>query len=430
MLWQVLSRSHQLLFGHEMTLFMRQFLRHLSLSLTGYVVGNSILFIAIVVAGRLLGPYQFGRYALVMAIAQILIIPMLPGTDVAVMRETALRRGARRRRAISSGFVFTIFTSFTTALLAFVLAQPVITLLDLDIVVWRVAVVVALAVTVRTFFDSVIRGKGEWHLQMLVRMLDAAIVLAVLAASLWLFALHDFRALVAGIVAGALVAGLLFLARSVHGHLSYAAMDVETLRTLWRYGRFGVLGATGGILLVSADKVIIGNLLGTTTLGIYQAYYFASVQLAGQVGLIFLNVFFPTIVRQQDLTAVLHKIDRLVLMLFAPALFLVALWLTFTLWLFSHAFGLDARLIALMSLYGVLWFLYLAYWTLMASTGPQGMLYASATGLLAGGLFILAVLRLVPSLGIFAPGISFLLTSLYLAAVVLLWRWRFRHTLR
>jgi O-antigen/teichoic acid export membrane protein len=426
---QALLQSHRLLFGHEMTLTMRRFLRHLSYSLIGYVVGNAILFAAVVLAGRLLGPIAFGQYALVMALAQIFVIPMLPGTDMAVMRETALHQGRARSQVLSSGLVFASVTSVVAAATAFAFAGKAAGWLGLNVTIWRVAVVVALALVVRTFFDGVVRGKGDWRLQMAARVIDSSMVLGVFTVSFWLFGVRDFRALAAGIFAGALIAGLIFFDQSVRGHLARAAVSSRMIGILWRYGRFGVMGAIGGILLASADKVLLGKFLGTRDLGIYQAYYFASVQLTGQLALIFLNVFFPTVVRQRDLTIVLRKLDRLVAIFFLPSLIAVAGFVTVTLWLFSGEFSLDWRLIFLMSLYSLLWFLYMVYWTLMASTGPGGMLYASSTGLVAGGLYLSVVYRLVNDLNIFAPGVAFVGTFVFMMVTVILWRLRFRHTL-
>lgn len=426
---QVMAYVHQALFGHEMSQHMQDFVRQLSFSFVGYVGANSLLFVAVVLAGRLLGPLQFGQYALVMAVSQVLIIPMVLGIDSAVMREVALKP-KNLEEIISSGFIMQALFSLITVIVLLTIDDLISNRLDIPVDIIRVAVIVALAVGLRAFFDGVVRGQRYFKLQSAVRMIDASVVLFVLIGGYYLAGWDDFRLLSMGITLGALAATCFFGWWGGGWLLALSKSSLAMARRLWLYGSPGVLGAVAGILLVSADKIILRNTVGTSALGVYQAHYFASVQLSGQLAYIFLNVFFPTVVRERDLSHVLRKLDRLLAISLLPAGLVIGAFIWLTLQLFSFPYSREASLIPLMSVYAVLWFVFMTYWTLVASTGPKGIWYASTHALIAGILYVVMVNQLVRPLGLHAPGAAFILAFVYMAGAIWLWRTKLRHTMR
>ncbi|HLD25628.1 MAG TPA: oligosaccharide flippase family protein [Candidatus Andersenbacteria bacterium] len=423
------AAAHQHLFGQELTVAMKNFLQNLSLSLTGYVIANSLIFVSIVVAGRLLGPSQFGQYALTIALSQILIIPMLPGIDVAAMREVALHPQQLPQIAASGLFLLAACT-LATWIGVLLVGDTAARLLGLGGSVVRIAALIALAMAGKTFWDSIVRGSGAFRLQLWVRIVDAALILFIFLAGYAWLGVHDWRLLALGVTGGALASAWIFYSWVGRGQLRWAGVTSAVTRRLVRYGWAGVIGAVAGILLASADKVLLGNFLGSRGLGVYQAYYFASVQLTGQLALIFLNVFFPAAVGQSDLAIVIRKLDRLVVRLAVPAIIGVSLFILATLWLFSSAYERNLILVLLMSVYAVLWFIMMTYWTLINTTGPRGILYASLNALVAGVMYLLLVQQLLPLLELYAPPIAFLAAFGYMGGAIWLWRVRFRFTLR
>jgi len=425
-------KTHFFLFGHDVTTTMKEFMSNLSLSFVAYFLSNGILFIAILLAGRLLGPFEFGQYALVMAISQILIIFMLPGIETATMRQVALEYTDEKkmRATISSGLVFTTVTSLVVGMLAWFFASTIADYFSFSSSLFRIAIIVSLAMVARSFFDSVIRGKGEFKLQLRVKVLDSLIVFGIFILGYTFFVEPDYRLLIAGLVLGSTGSAFLFYRWSLDKFIEWGKVDFTVVSKLWHYARFAVFGGLGGVMLLSVDKILIGNVLGSETLGLYQAYSFASLQIAGQLAFVFLNVFFPAVVRQRDLTVVLRKIDKLIIFGLVPAFLFIVSFVYLILRLFSSEYELNSYLVIAMSVYSVFWFLTTIYLFLIASTGPDGLFYSSITGFLAGALYLAIVYYLIPSLGLFAPSVSFMFAFVFMFFAALLWRLKFSHTIR
>jgi O-antigen/teichoic acid export membrane protein len=73
-----------------------------------------------IIAGRLLGPEEYGKYSLVFLISQIFLIPMIFGMDMAISRvisKEAFQNVENIRKNISSAFWFVFFISMLSLVL-------------------------------------------------------------------------------------------------------------------------------------------------------------------------------------------------------------------------------------------------------------------------------------------------------------------------
>lgn len=426
----VVLMAHRRLFDHVMSSYMRQFLKQLSFSFVGLTAANAILFGTLLLAGRLLGPQQLGLFALALAMSQLLIIPMMLGMDVAVMRGVAMniKRLTARRRIVSSGFLVMVSATVLASLIVFVLAGLLSAVFGIASGVIRAATALALALAFRMFFDGVIRGGGKFRFQAGARVLEAAVILLGFVALYWLVG-GGYALFVVATIMGAAVISMLYLMRGGVGRLigrqywrGKVALD------LWRYIRFGMVGAVAGLLLVGGDKFMIGRLLGQASLGVYAAYYYVSVQVAAQLSYVFINVFFPMVSRHEDKLAVLKKLDRLVVVSFMPAVLVAVGGGAISLKLLGSAYMFSWRLIFSMSVYAMLFFIWQTYWWFIASTGARGVRFIGLNGLVAGVIYLAGIYCLVGRFGIFAPAMSFFIVFVYLGWVIRWWKKRFACT--
>lgn len=419
---------HRRLFGHAMSSYMRHFLRQLSFSFVGLTAANGILFGTLLLVGRLLGPDQFGLFALVVAISQIIIIPMMLGMDVATMRSVAIYTGrlAMKRRIVSSGFLVMQAAAILITLVVFGMTGWLSARFDIDRMVLRAATVLALAVVFKNFFDGVIRGEGRFKFQARARIFEALVVLVSFGVLFWAVPNSGYTVFVMAMIVGAGMISLLYLTvGKVARLLARQYWEKEEALRLWRYIRFGMVGALGGLLLVSGDKLLIERLLGQASLGVYAAYYFISVQVAAQISYVFINVFFPMVSRRADKLVVLKKLDRLIGVFFMPATLAVVGGMAVSLWLLSDAYPFSWLLIFSMSVYAMLFFIFQTYWWFIASTGSAGVKFTSLNGLVAGVVYLVCIRLLVLKLTIFAPAISFGVAFAYLGCVIRWWKVRF-----
>jgi hypothetical protein len=139
----------------------------------------------------------------------------------------------------------------------------------------------------------------------------------------------------------------------------------------------------------------------------------------------FINVFFPAVAARQDKRTLLHKLDRLVLLLVGPALVLALLVLVFGLLVLRSSYPLTWPLAIGMALYGVLFFIYQTYWWFIASTGAPGIRYASLHGIVAGLGYLSGIFFLSSRFGLLSAPLSWLVVVVYLAVMTIRWRQKF-----
>ncbi len=416
---------HHWLFGHTMGAYMKQFLKHLSFSLGGLTLANGILFGTLLLVGRLLGPGQLGLFSLTLAMAQVLVIPMMLGMDVAVMRSVARHAPhlKAKRRIVSSGFLVIGLGVPLVALLVAGSAGVLSALFGIERVVWRTAAALAIVLVFRMFFDGVIRGEGKFKFQSGARVVEALVILLSFTALYWLTGQGGYRLFLVATMIGAAVISVLYLTGGEVGRLiarRYASRQ-EAWR-LWRYIRFGMGGAVAGLLMVGGDKLLIERLLGPVSLGVYAAYYYVSVQVATQLSYVFINVFFPMVSRHEDKLAVLKKIDRLTRLSFVPAVLLMMGGVAVSLYLLSDAYHFSWVLILSMSVYAILFFIWQIYWWFIASTGAAGVRFTGLHGLVAGIAYLVAIRFLAAKFNLLAPALSFFIVFAYLGGVIQWWK--------
>ncbi|PJA87236.1 MAG: hypothetical protein CO141_00415, partial [Candidatus Moranbacteria bacterium CG_4_9_14_3_um_filter_42_9] len=115
-LFLVVEIVHLRIFGHEMGEEMRKFIGNLGISFFGGTISSVLLFSVSVLAGRFLGPAEYGKYALYVALYSFLTIFLSFGLETTIVRLAANADKERRRRILSTYAIFffanSIFWSF------------------------------------------------------------------------------------------------------------------------------------------------------------------------------------------------------------------------------------------------------------------------------------------------------------------------------
>jgi len=163
-------------------------------------------------------------------------------------------------------------------------------------------------------------------------------------------------------------------------------------KTLFHYGSYAILGAISGFLFNGVDKFFVHNYLGSSVLGIYSAYFTASIALAGQLGVIVANILFPVVATfDGDRQKLLKKIN-VSFLYFSPIVFgahATVLWLA--LHLFGKSYPVSYLHLTEFSLVALMFLYFNVLWWFIAAKGRSGILFTSIHGIISGLLFVLAL---------------------------------------
>lgn len=301
---------HLRIFGNEMSDAMREFLGHLSWSFFGGIIAAVIMFVVNILAGRFLGPLGYGEYNYIYSMAASLTFFFLLGNNQSSIRHIADEEYRNRRSKILSALLFlTIIQSIVLFIIIFVFRNTLSEKLNLGVNIVYFIVFMGFVFSFKELFDSFLRSLGLFKKQSLVRAMDALLVLLFFILFIHIFKgdikyLHYAWAMMAGAIFSALA--FLYLTGC-----QFSKFGKKEIFTIFNYNKFLIIGGFSGFIM-SLEKVFIGKYMGIESLGIYSAYYASSQMIISNLSILFMNIFWPTVVKnKENVGAILKKIETL-----------------------------------------------------------------------------------------------------------------------
>lgn len=379
---------HLRIFGHEMSETMQNFLGHLSWSFFGGTIAAAIMFALNIIAGRLLGPVEYGKYGLVIALASIFIIPMTLGIDTAITYYVAKNSsGSEKKEVVKSSLWVVGILVALIASLGFYFSSPISKLFNTEVSIAVIAIIFGIFLSIRNIFDSLVKGFHLFRYQSIIKIAEALIIFAAFFLLIGNYNLLTFKSYIVAILAGYIFTNLA-IAFKIKNVLGF---DTKYTRKIISYGSYAILGSLFGIMTTSFDKILINKYIGPEQLGIYSAYMTASFLLVTQIIALFVNVFFPYMASIKNSDLILKKINRLAMIFFIPAMFGLAFIIVTAIMLFGKNYSLDWVLVLEFSLLGIMTMYFTALWWLIASKGKKGIRFTSVNGIISGSFFLLLI---------------------------------------
>lgn len=413
--FRVAEVLHLRIFGHEMEEEMRKFLGNLSWSFFGGVIAAGIMFAVNIFAGRWLGPEEYGKYNAVIAALYFLIIPMGLGLDTAISYYISKNVDKSiRNDVLSSAIMVTIALLVVTgvSLLAY-LTFFSYTVSQHEKEILLAAFVLASFFVVRNLADAVLRGLHRFKDQSTLKIIESLMAVALLSTLLvFLHESADYRVPILSLIFGyaifVFVAGF-FLRKE------FRLSPVNERRlSLIRYGSVAVLGSVSGFLFFGMDKFFVQSRLGFSELGLYSAYFFISIGIAGQLGVLIANVLFPVMAKiSEGRRSLLGKINKTFVILLLPS-FLFFNLLSFVAFLFLGSLYQYSFFFSSAFSFAATIFLYFTIlWWFIASEGRDGIFFTSTRGIIAGIFFLITLFLLRRSISIELVPIALSASLLY-----------------
>jgi O-antigen/teichoic acid export membrane protein len=253
---------------------------------------------------RALGPSAYGVFALALATAGLISVPADLGISASTSRFVAERRGNRSAVAavISAGFKPRLATAALASVVLFLASGWLASLYHAESLTWplRAAALAFFGQTLMLFFERTFIGQARIGPNLRIQVLESSVETG---ASIALVALGaGATGAMFGRAAGYLVGGAFALAITVR-LVGRAAVKLGSgfgidSRRIIRYA--GPLMIVDGAYLVFSqiDAVLIGLLLNTTAVGLFQAPG-RLITLLGYPGQALANAVAPRLARQQ-----------------------------------------------------------------------------------------------------------------------------------
>lgn len=257
-----------------------QFVRNLKLIGVSFAFAKVVSALVSVAAGRLLGPEEFGRISVVVSAGAALALFIVGGLKNAVVRYGA---DARDRDAV--------FTAGAAAFLALAAAVSALTLLfggglsaffGITPRMLDLALFYALALGLYTIATAFQQGAGNFSARGGSEVLFSLIMAAVFFALAGRFSL-GYEAMAWAYIAAFGSTGLFWFVRSLRGIRPAFPEKKKASEMAW-YGFYFFGSGTAHFLMVNVQALLLNHLLPQREVGVYAAYYTASIGVASYLG--------------------------------------------------------------------------------------------------------------------------------------------------
>ncbi len=345
-----------------MSLKMKKFLGNLSWSFVSGVLVMGLMVIIMTLAGRFMGPVEYGRYNLLVIISQFIVIISFFGLDISTIKAIAKSNTpAEKQKAIFSTIIY-IFIIFSVVVIIGLLFRMTIMKLS-GLSSWFLIILMLYTVTfaVKSIFDVCIRGLEQFKTQTLARVIELLIIIISFVLIFLVLRQKTYAGYTAVLIIGAISISFFYFFRLKKYFFNFS---INTLKKQLSEGRFFMMSALLATLFFSSDRIIIAKYLDIQTLGIYSAYYASSMGLATQLSQLFTNVFLPATAKTDD-KVFTKKIDRIVIMGFVPFYLLAGLLIFMALLVFGKNYPFRFDHLALFALISTLYFFSAIYNTIL-----------------------------------------------------------------
>lgn len=412
-LTQSIENVYVRVFQKSLSTKMKKFVLNLSWLTFSMVISGFLGFVANLLAGRFLGPEEYGKFGLVLSVSQFLIIPMLFGINTAVAKYASeLREGRSRMDVLGTGtwIVFLLTCVFATVYLF--LKDWLSGIFSITNELFVMAVILAIATVLQWMGRSWFQGLKKFIYITISEIAGSVLMLALFIFLLFIVKDRSFQSYAYANVVLFLTMGIvgLWVIRSS----MLKKPTITYARQLFRYGGLAILGGLFGSILGNVDRVILSHYHSYEAVGLYTAYFYVSNFIIGKFLMMFLTVFFPEVSSESDKGYVLTVIQKFSPFLFVGAFLFNLIAIPALIFLYGSEYQLIGYYVPIFALSSAVNVIFQIYMWLLNAEGERGVLETVKGIICASCLAIVLNILLIPSLSVTGAALSAVISNIVL----------------
>jgi O-antigen/teichoic acid export membrane protein len=387
-------------FHDEVSLDVEQFIKNLSFVGAGTILASAFSFPFNILAGRLLGPSEYGLFTLVQSVAMFMIIPMLLGFHTALVKYNAERIDLPRQRAIiSTTYILVALFTAISVVVYVVFDDTIAGIFSISGQGYYLAILFAVLFVVYTLSTETLRSLHMIRSYSQLKPFFTAIMLFSFLAFFFVFKISSFISpLFSMLLAYAVMAGVALML--LRNYLR-PEFHKEWARTLHRYSIFTLMAGTSAILYLNVGKIIINMYMPVSNVGIYWAYNYSFTTIIVLVSSIFLTVFFPVASRSANKGMLFERVNKIAILYIVVGWPFVAVTGSILLRLYGKSYPFDIPLTLLFATAAIVMVIESMYIQLFNSAGVVGVKITSLASIVLAVVNVPLTFLLVPRLGLY-----------------------------
>lgn len=285
---------------------------------------RAVSFLKTIILARILLPSQFGVYGIALIVLGFLEIMTETGVNVILVQEK------ETDKYINSAWFVSIIRGIIIALVI-IIAAPFIAIFFNSPESITLLYTISIVPFIRGFINpSIVKFQKELNFNREFYFRSVVFAIDSFASIIFTIITNNPIGIIYGLILGAAAEAI--LSYLIIRPLPSFKINNEYIKLLFHRGKWITVGGVFNYLFHNTDKLMVGKLLGTNYLGIYQIAYNFSILPITEIADVFSRVTFPVYVQ------IAHDKDRLKKAFFKTLLVTIILTLPFGLILYFFPF--------------------------------------------------------------------------------------------
>jgi len=315
------------IFKNKMSDVMKNFLLNLSFMSVGMSLSAFLIFGVFLIAARIFGTAEYGKFQIIYTISQILIIPMLFGLNTSAVKYLATKSIKNEKNIIKSNLILLFILSTAMSITLIFLSKNIISsIFGVDIDLINKTLIFALFSATFFFIKSIIQGLKMMRFLAKIEFLFS-IVISIVFLILVLFGFSDFKVIYFSFLSGygVFILFAIFKSIKISDLYFFKKINWKVSKKIISYAKYAMLGSVSGTLLGNIDKIVIKEFSDFANVGIYSIYLIASTMIFAQLANIFNTVFFVHASASTNKKTIAFKLNKIIWILFVVSVLLACM---------------------------------------------------------------------------------------------------------
>ncbi len=417
-LFALINIIYRKIFHEEVSIEVEKFIKNISYVGIGTIVASIFSFSYNILAGRWLGPSEYGTFTLIQSVAMFLYIPMLLGFHTAMVKYNAEKIDFPRQRCIvSTTYILVVLFTTVSILIYYIFSKELATIFSISDEGFYFAVLFAVVFVFYTLTTETLRSlhmiRDFARLKPLISgiLFFTFLVLALMCSDLSFKSPLLSMLLAYGITGGVI---LVIIRKYLRPEL-----NGKWVRKLHRYSVYSLMGGISFVFYTNIDKLLIKRYLSATDVGAYSAYHYSFTSIIMLLITIFVTVFFPIASQSSNKWPLFQKVNKLALIIIILSFPLILISGNIILHLYGTEYTFDLYLAILFTLLAIVVAVNQAYGQLMASIGEKGIKIMSLAAISMAIINVSANIMLIPIWGLNGAVISTIISYIISTGIIL-----------
>jgi len=417
-LFALINIVYRKIFHEDISSEVERFIKNLSYVGIGTIIASVFSFSYNVLAGRWLGPSEYGTFTLVQSVAMFLYIPMLLGFHTAMVKYNAEKNDFLRQRCIiSTTYILVLLFTVVSILIYLVFSKEIMTIFSIPSEIFYFALLFAVLFVFYTLTTETLRSLHMMRTYSRLMPVHSVIMFFTFLFFTLIWKDLSFKSplfsmlLAYGVMGGVIIAIL-------RNYLK-PQFNKSWVRKLHHYSIYSLLGGISFVLYSNIDKLMINYYLTISEVGIYRAYYYSFTTVLLLISTIFVTTFFPFASSCGDKKTLLDKVNKVSITFIIASLPIALISGSIILSIYGPDYHQDPVLTLLFALLAVIIPVNQFYDWLMCSVGIAGAKLASYAALSTAIANFALNIVLIPVLGINGAVISTIMSYIVSTMILL-----------